>query len=315
MTLNEMVAEARQKSRVHNIDQDDATVAGYLNEAILRFSEEVGGRVRDGYVSLDPLFDISATHGITVKTDSAEHDLVLTADDLDDATGAQVAASLQVQLRDAFSDATITVVWSTSTWQFTITIPGATEISIEKPPVDYFDGTRFLGGEDSSAGEEYSTSGYLGYVTEGTLPDEFIAPLTIRWNGRQLAAGNFESMKGRGSGQPGLYAVRDKRLRVGPMPAAPGYVEMLSMQSFPLMDVAQGDEEPDFPREYRKALPYYAASMMSENRFEYEIADRMLGQFMKYAAWYRLNYGNDDTKIGFKGEGSRSRLRNEEVEI
>lgn len=331
MTLNEMVAEARQKSRVHKIDQDDATVAGYLNEAILRFSEEVGGRIHDGYVTLIPLFTVGDEHGVKVKTDTEEHEFTLTPTTLDDVTGEVFSEALQTQIRAAFEDDTITVAWSASEWFFTITIPGATEISIEKPSFAYFDGTRFLGGEGTEEGEEYVTEGYLGYVPEGQLPAEFISALSARYEGKIMIPEMFERIGYHKHGSPLYYAVRDRRLRVAPYPRSSGYVHLLSMRSYKTLDLTvipadpedpesveqpfDGDQEPDVPAEYQKALPYYAASMMAENRHEYEIADRMLGQFMKYVSWYRLNYGNDDTRIGYHQPSRKGRLRHEEVEM
>jgi hypothetical protein len=319
MNLEALINESRKKARVHEADQSDLEVTEYLNQGILRFSEMVGGVAKIGSVPLQPRFWITTNHEISLQTDGfGPANVRLTDTNLERATGAEVAAAFQSQLRSVVSNPSASVIWDSEEFQFTIQIPGATSIVVDRPVGAYLDGTIYVGGQWIITGDTYTTAKYTGYYSEADLPADMQQIHTVKVNGKTLHPHDFYSLSARVSGTPSLYATQGNILRVSPSPRGFTGIEVQYSGTFTPFDTSEPldtTQEPDVPHPSQSALAFFAASVMAENRFEYETSSRLLGQFQSRVSWYRINIGNDNTRIGFTPEGGRKTMFNEEVNI
>jgi len=309
MTLAEMIVEARNKSRVHSADQNDTTVVGYLNDGIRAFTTDVDGQIEDEYLLVAPSFDIPITYAIDVVTDLHPLTTVqLTSTAQENISGSTVAHSIQTALRTELSDETITVEFDTDEWSFTFTFPGTSTITVSEPTGNYLDGTALFSGSFSATGSSYEASAPAGSSSDTSLPAGFVTMLTVSWDGNILAPGSFQAMDITESGTPLLYAVYGTALRLMPAPSSRRELRILYKKSFAEFSLAgatyvavtDGTLETDIAEEWQKAITYYAASQMAENRFEYETASRMYGQYMRIMNDYLRREANNNPKIGFR---------------
>lgn len=317
MNLEALIHEARKKARVHESDQSDIEVTEYLNQGLLRFSELVGGVSKMQSFVLRPRFWITPNHAISLQTDGfGPSDVPLTDTPLERATGDEVAAAIQTQIRSAVSNASASVVWDDEDFQFTFQIPGATSIVVDEPIGAYLDGTLTVGGKWIITGDTYTTARYTGYYCEADLPNDIQQIHTVKLNGRTLIPQSFFSLIQHVHGTPSLYGINEGVLRVSPNPTSFTGVEVQYSGTFTLFDTTEAldtTQEPSLPHPSQSALAFYAGSLMAENRFEYETSSRLLGQFQSRVSWYRINIANDNTRIGFTPEGGRKTMFNEEV--
>jgi hypothetical protein len=306
MTLGQMIDEARRKARVHASDQNDQLVSGYLNEGILRFSEQCGGIQKSQSFAVIPRFWVSAKHGIKLQTDGfGPQSFSLTGSDLERVDGDELAAAIQLQFRTILSNPSITVVWDHEDFTFTIAIPGATSVVVEEPDGAYLDGTIFVGGDWVITGDTYTTARYTGYTCEADMPAGIQEIASVKYRGKSLRPASFYSEHVNHIGVPTSFSFEGDRLRIFPMLSSYGGVEVEykgMFKRFSLSGPIDSSQTTDIPSESELAPVYYAASVMAENRFEYETSSRLLGQFHNRVSWYRLNRENDSTKIGFGPE-------------
>lgn len=319
MTLNEMISVVRSKTRVHQIDKSDTDIARYLNHAILEFSHNVGGITTERYYPLVAYFDCSTQHAISVETDiHTKTDVPLVSENLDHVTGDVFAAELQAQLRSVLSDATITVTWSEGTRNLTFTFPGVAGIDINSPSTDYADGTGFVGGKWQITGTTYTTANWLGYWLDAQLASNSVTVFRITWNNRNLYDAPFAHLK-RENGSPLYYGVRDNILRVSPIPQYNIPLYVFGREEFSLFTIAETldtTQTINVPDEHEIALVYHAAGSIAEDRFEYDIANRMFAQYQRLLGGAIANIANQTPSIGFSQKRTVSTgLRNEEVNL
>lgn len=322
MTLNELIEEARRKSRVSTIDQSDDVVARYINNGIEDFSVEVGGEYKSAALTPEARFYVAATEAFRVETDAhTATDVPLSATNLDGVNGDTFAAAIQTSLQSVLADATITVTWDESDKALTFTFPGVTGVTITAPDDDsYTSGIRYIGGAWQITGTTYTTATYLFYYTEADLPDDFIDMMTVWWGDKELIEESFRAVQSRVTAvEPTYYAIYGDIIRISPSPTIHKSINTSYVGHFPLFDLSEPldtTQEVALPKNHELAFAFHAASLMAENEFEAEIADRMWARYTKHVSEYRRNIANDNARIGFKRHNLyRSNLRNERVNM
>jgi len=226
MTLEDCITKARQLSRTSTSGLSDRAAVKHVNDAQKSFAKDVHGLTKETYLSLSPRFDIQ-THfaiGITVTGGTnalAATDVAICATSALDQTGTQVATALQTAIR-AVGPTTLTVTWSTTAWKFTIDGIDCTSITLETPSgITYADALDLLGFEagtttDTEITGEIPTECNL----EITLPDDFLQVIpSPEWDGEPLILAPWPLFTSPGtSGTPSMYAIREKRMRLYPVP-------------------------------------------------------------------------------------------------
>lgn len=329
MTLGELIEDSRRKSRVHQAEASNQVIAGYLNAGIMRFSEAVGGVLREDILYPLPRFVVHENHAVALTTDTHSRVNIALTSEASRGIGAQeLAHAIQTSFRHATSDTDITVSWDWDAMSFSFTFPNNTTISIDAPDAPYLDGTLFLGGIWQVSSPTHTPKRYCGYVMEAMLPQEFIAPLKVSWDQRILKPMPINVIASQSVGIPVVFAIRDKRIRISPSPRVTHTLRLMYSGFYDLFDLSEdvdpeeGDPVPldlnqicSLPHEHHTAISYYAAAKIAENRFEEDIAAQRMKSYQQHVSDYRINFGNDNTAIGFYPQSRPTRLRNEPVDM
>lgn len=232
MTLIQAIADARSWARVNTSSHSDQEVMRALNDGQREFAKEAHGLTKEGYLDIEPVFDTRTNFAVRITITAGDNalvatDVVLTGTDRDNVTGTQVATDLQVTLRAAGA-ATATVVWSTTTWVFTIDSDNGTDITIGAPSaIIYADATGLLFGAatGSSGAATYVGSLPEDCTVEADLPSDCRSVLPpVEWDGNRLTSANFDifASPGYNTTTPYHYALRGTKMRLWPAPSRQG---------------------------------------------------------------------------------------------
>jgi hypothetical protein len=235
---------------------------------------------------------------------------------------------IQHSFQEATGDTDITVSWNWDAMSFSFSFPHNTLISIDAPDAPYLDGTLFVGGIRQVDSPVFTPARYCGYVMEAPLPKEFISPLKVSWDRRILKPMPINVIATQSVGIPVVFAIQDKRIRISPAPRVTHTLQLMYSGFYDLFDLREDlspeegdpvfldlDQPCSLPHEHHTAISYYAAYKVAENRFEEDIASQRLKAFEKHISDYRINFGNDNTAIGFYPQSQPTRLRNEPVDM
>jgi hypothetical protein len=229
MTLAHAISRVRRHSRTDSTGKSDAEIVDAINEAQKAWGKDVYDMVKEGYLTVAPMFDTATNFAIrltiTGGTDAlAAGDIAITGTARTDVTGTQVATDLQTTIQAAGATNT-TVAWSTTTWKFTITAPAdTTSVTLAAPSgITYINALPLLGLDaDTTVGYVITDSIPTDCTVETDLPSDFIRILSpVEWNDRPLAEGHWSMFASpQHSGKPSLYAIRDKKIRLYPYPTS-----------------------------------------------------------------------------------------------
>lgn len=281
MTLSQVRRWAREYSRVPSMKVSDTLVDQLINDGQKRFSQRIGGLHSETFLTVAPSFDLSPLMAVSISiSGAAASDVTLVSAAAVNQSGPEAAAAIQAYWRTALADDDLEVSFDADEWLFTVTVPGATSISIDSPSAakQYVDGTeKVFSGTASQSGETWSGS-FLPYCAkEVTLPERFVDVTYINYDGRLLIKRPYIRTAFDYSGDPRYYAISGQRIRLWPNPTSQGrcYVVYKAIPS----DLSADDDESELPDEYHMALAYYAASKLSEGAFDSERASRFFNQF------------------------------------
>jgi hypothetical protein len=234
MTLAEIRGSARQKARVTTSQVSDADFKTYvIQPAIREFSKDVGGVRSEDYLALTPRFDMETKFAFRITVTGGTNALAATDVDVTDSdaanqTGAQAATELQERIRAA-GPTSLTVVWDSANYYFTIDSIDGTNITIAAPSgngkVDVT--SMFFGGTGASAAQTYVADVPLDMGLEADLPADFKSMIAVEWDRDPLnAAPHSMFVSPETSGDPTHYVVISaegestpvRRIRLYPTP-------------------------------------------------------------------------------------------------
>ena len=263
----------------------------------------VGGFRREQYLTLAARFDTETNFAVRVtitggtQNDMPATDVAITAHQRVDTTGTQVASDFQTALQDLAAITTATVVYSTTTYKFTVDGKDATDIKFEAPSgSNYVDATSLLGLSGSSGASTFVSGIPEDCFVETDLSRSWETIDRVEWDQYPLIRGAWDSaMSVQQQGDPAFFAVSDNmRIRVWPSP-----------NSQKLFHV-NGRGKPDditsditfIPDQYHNALAHYAAWNILEETHEPALADRRYRSFASYVKRYKSARIQGDSRIG-----------------
>jgi hypothetical protein len=283
-------------------------VNSWINEGKNEFSSMVGGFRREQYLTLAARFDTETNFAVRVTITGGTNatsatDVAITLHQRVDTTGTQVATDFQATLNGLGSISSVTVVYSTTTYKFTVTAPSAggtpdtTNIKFEAPSgSNYIDATSLLGLSGSSDATTFVSGIPEDCFVETDLSRSWETIDRVEWDQYPLIRGAWDSaMSVQQQGDPAFFAVSDNmRIRVWPSP-----------NSQKLFHV-NGRGKPDditsditfIPDQYHNALAHYAAWNILEETHEATLADRRYDSFISYVKRYKSARIRGDSRIG-----------------
>ena len=231
MTLAQAITKVRRLSRTQASSHDDATIMERINDAMKEFGRAAFGLTKEGYITITPLFDIQTNCSIRLTivggaNEIAATDIAICATDAVDQTGTQVATALQTAIQAAITAAggtpSLTVVWSTTAWTFTIDAIDSTSITFAVPSgLTYHSALELLGlGAETTTGTSVTGSIPTDCTVESALPTDFLQLVgKPEWDGDPLVQGLFQEFHSpESTGDPLRYYVRNKNIMLSPAP-------------------------------------------------------------------------------------------------
>lgn len=191
MTYAQALDQSRRFARVTDSGASDTHVRDLINKGLVQFGTDVGGFPKYEYPSISAMFDLRTNMAFHLKvtggTAAVDDDVVITAANADNRTGAQTATILQVAIRAACGGATTpTVSWTS--FYFTLAISDATTIAItpSSETTNYSDASAMIWG-GSKSGTTSVTGGFPEGCTRKIQLDEDVSNISIvQWETLEL---------------------------------------------------------------------------------------------------------------------------------
>jgi hypothetical protein len=305
MTEDECIAQARILSRVTVSGLNAANALIWVNEAQKQFAKDVHGLVKETYLALSPSFDIYTHMAINISIEGSRNnditatDVVICAANANDQTGAQVATALQVALRAAIGlGADLTVLWSTTTWKFTIDAIDSTSITIAAPTAIIYASALDLLGLPAGETEDISVTGNIPEDCNVgiDLPDDFLAIIgKPEWDGNPLYPapwGYFASPQSVGT--PTRYGIQGKKMRISPSPISQ---KLLHLWYKYIPEEIEDGEDIAVDDNWNIAIVFYTGFLMATGNFELkDVAAHLYGLYRQEVIRHIQYFANNNPK-------------------
>lgn len=279
----------------------------YISEGMMEFSKRVHGIPIEDRVSITPRFDIETNYAIKFQTQGSKNaiastSIYLTPTALTAASGSSVASYLQAMINTAVGAAlgsgSITVNWSSSSWQFYLNC-GATATSV------YFGGVddkRMVSAEDVvGLNGTVATSTFTGALPtdctlRASLPVGFLEIQYVEWDNEPLSPAPYINfMSPESSGTPTHYAIQNKEMRLYPTPSEQKKL-VIHYTGFPAAISTDGTDDSTtcaLPEEVHMAPVYYAAAMILDETHEPQQSVYFQQKFASLCNDYKIREANN----------------------
>jgi hypothetical protein len=306
MTVEDMIGHARRFSRTTESSHSNDTVISLLNEGQREFYRDCGGMWTENYLTLAPIFDVKDNFyfKIILGSASASFPINASSSNLFNVTGASVGVMIASSIQGTWAAATCG--WDTSAWRFYITIPAETNIQVTSPDgATYIDVTDiYFGGGSSQATASWLSNFPDECTVETSLPTGFYSIEHVEWDRDPLTQAPFDIfMSPETSGDPEYYSIKNKKIRVYPVPDEQKlfhiFYRYLPVDFGVASSTGSGSmsASSSLDAEVQMAPVFYAASLMAEQNFEKDIADRMYSRYRKMLLDYRQNFNNQNPQM------------------
>lgn len=287
-------------------DTDDVA-RRYINMGVEEFVKKGRGPSKENYIDVTPKFDTRTTWAIRLTITGgtnalAATDVAITATAENDASGTTVAADLETAIQAAGA-ASATVVWSTTTWRFTIDSIDGTDIEIGTPSgITYIDATEILFGKTGASGAQTWESLHPQDCTVmADLPSDFFSIEYVEWDKHPLKQAPFELFMSpeTSSNYLDYYAIRGKQIFLAPS-ASERKLLKIRYRYLPAAVTLTGSSDTatcSLSTEFHMAPVFFAAGMVLKETFEFEESDKAFQAFYDQIQEYRLNEANQNTKM------------------
>lgn len=306
---------ARADSAYLTETNTDDVARRYINTGVEEFVKAGHGPSKEDYIDVTPEFDTRTTWYIRLEITGgtnavAASDVTITATDRNDTTGTQVASDLQTAIRTLAGVSTATVVWSTTTWRFTIDSIDGTDIEIGAPSgITYIDATQSLFGRTGSSSAQTWVSNMPEDCTVvSDLPADFYDMEYAEWDKHPIYQAPYKYLMSpeTNSNWVDYYFIRDKRIYLSPSPSERRLFKV-RYQYFPASITLDGASDATvscpLSHEDHMAPVYYACGLILDETFETDESNRMLQRFNDIVSKYRIKEANQNTKLGMKPIG------------
>jgi hypothetical protein len=317
MTLSGATTHIRELSRTSSDGYSDTRVMEIINQAMNTFAIDTcsAGLKKEDYLTITPRFNTETNFAIRVTITGGTNalavtDVAITTTARTDISGTTVASDLQATLRTAIGGgANLTVIWSTTSWTFTIDTINGTAITIASPSgKTYVDATELiLGG--ASTGTQTLTSNFPQDCTiETPLPDDFLSIIAVEWDDEHLKPAPHDHFTSPESfGTPEYYNIQEKKIYLSPVPdRQESFHIWYKYQPAVFTDAStQATTELPIDAAYQMAIVFWASSFIAECNHEAKESDRCLSRYEYLKNKYNIIQANNNPKMYPKQSAER----------
>ena len=306
MIFEDMIIHAREFSRTTESSKSHTAVGNYINEGQRQFCMESGGMWKENYLTLSPLFDVKDNFyfKVILATASASFPINASASNYMDVGGASVAVMMASSIQGTWVAATCG--WDTTAWKFYIEIPGESSIAVGSPEgityIDVID--TYFGGGKTVASATWLSSFPEDCTVRASLPTGYYAMEHAEWDRVSLIPAPFDIfMSPQRTGNPEYYAIKNKDIYLSPVPDEQKLLHIY-YRSLPtdfgaasVTGSGSMSASSSLDAEVQMAPVFYAASLLAEQNFEKEVADRMYSRYKKITLDYKQNFHNQNPQM------------------
>lgn len=310
MTLAALLAQARRYARIDTTAASDAQVQNLIQDAVDKFSRDVGGFPMDANLAIAASFDTETNFAIHIKivesgSTVTDEDVLISSTGQEDASGTTVASDLQTAIR-AMTGATGTETVTWTNFYFTIDFKqGATasgdSIVISSPTtVTYVDATEILGLSGTHTGTTIFTGDFPEDCTNFvTLPSAAIRVDRIEWDYHELIQTGLEYVQSpEATGDPTHYAIRGRRIYLAPCPDRQDRLEVWYRGTPAAIDFETDTDVPtEIPEMYQEAITWLVASYLLREAMDNQESNICRAEYQDIMKKYRQDYANLSTQI------------------
>jgi hypothetical protein len=319
-TQTSFVERLSRTSGANTISTASDATKQYLNEGCREFAKRVHGIATNGFITLNPTFDIKSNFAIrwSVAGTSATLgavDIPVASADLSDATPTTVAGNiasnftayvpLTIASGGALGSWSVCCGWSASTWTFWLSpsCNGTTSAIVAATPtaVGYVDATPDIFGGTVTRASTTLTGGFPQNCNlEQSLPTGFLEMGYVQYGTQEVREAPFNLfLYPYSTGDPVYYSVRNKKIRIDPVPITSKRFSIY-YTAFPAdlgVDGASDAVSCPLPEEVHMAPVYWAAACLLEEQHELDKSIFYQRKFMDMVNDYKIREANNTPTI------------------
>jgi hypothetical protein len=296
---------ARMTGAVTISTTSDATKT-YINEGVREFSKRVHGLAIEAFVTLAPKFEYDTTFAIkftlggNVNTyGSADIPIATTAGG--GVTPTTFFSQIVTNVNAAIGSLTISMGWSPSNWVFYINAPASTTFCSIASPTDvrYTDATPIIFGNGISKRGSVTITGPSpqNINLETSLPAGFLEMTNVLYGKVHLQRAPWDIfLYPYASGQPQYYGVKNKIIRMYPVPNRQDQFEIYynGMPTDLGTDGSSDSVACPLPEEMHMAPVYWAAACLLDESHEFDKSSYYQNKFNNMCTDYKIREANNN---------------------
>jgi hypothetical protein len=289
----------------------DATMI-YLNEGCREFAKRVHGIATEAFIVLAPKFDLDPNFAVRFTITGGDDSLTATdipvaSSTLTNATPTTVAAHLASNINAAVTvqlgSASLVVGWEASNWTFYVSPSGTPTEIISAAPSNrkYIDANEWLwGGAISKADTTLTGAIPLNCNVEQSLPAGFLEMEYVMFGNTEVKPAPFDIfMKPYSVGRPEYYSVKNKLIRLEPVPDEQDYFKIF-YSGFPEDLATDGTDaavECPLPEEVHMAPIHWAAAKLFDEAHEFDKSIYHQRCFNDFCTDYKIREANNNPTL------------------
>ena len=290
----------------------------YLNEGCREFSKRVHGIAVESFIVLTPKFDLDQNFAINLTISGGDDAMVATDVPVASSTltnsdpttvAAHMASNINAAVVAGLGSGSVAIGWESSNWTFYMSPHGAPTEIISTEPVDrkYIDANNWIWGDAvTKTGTTLTGAIPLNCNVEQSLPSGFLEMDYVMFGDIELQPAPFDIfLKPYSIGDPQYYAVKNKLIRLEPVPQDQDYFKIF-YSGFPADMATDGTDasvECYLPEEVHTAPIHWAAAKLFDEAHEFDKSIYHQRVFNDICTDYKIREANNNPTL-FPSGGS-----------
>jgi len=321
MTLGTQTTLAERLTRsagANTISTTSDATKMYINEGCREFAKRVHGIATEAFIVLTPKFDLDSNFAVRLTISGGGDamtatDVPVASSTLTNATPTTVAAHMASNVNAAvvagLGSGSVVMGWSASTWTFYMT-PKATATTItfaEPSDQRYIDANDWIwGGTITKVGATVTGAVPLNCNVEQSLPAGFLEMEYVMFGDTEVVPAPFDCfLKPYSTGEPQYYSVKNKLIRLEPVPVEQDYFKIF-YTGFPTdlgVDGSSDSVSCPLPEEVHMAPVHWAAAKLFDEAHEFDKSIYHQRAFNDLCTDYKIREANNNPTL-FPSGGS-----------
>lgn len=311
-TQTSFVERITRSAGANTISTTSDVTKQYINEGCKEFAKRVHGIATEAFLVLSPKFDLDQNFAINLTISGgndamAATDVPVASSTLTNATPTTVASHLASNVNAAvvagLGSGSVAVGWSASTWTFYMCPSGTPTAISSTEPTDmrYVDANDWIwGGALSCATTTITGSIPLNCNVEQSLPAGFLEMEYAMFGNTEIRPAPFDIfMKPYSIGRPEYYSIKNKLIRLEPVPDEQDYFKIF-YSGFPTdlgVDGSSDSVACPLPEEVHMAPVHWAAAKLFDEAHEFDKSIYHQRVFGDICTDYKIREANNNPTL------------------